>query len=864
MKFSCFSIRIIMILSAAAMVVTGVSAQEVSSQKTRPGEVLSSEPEAQINPLKPADTSSPRDTLQSFFADTEIVLSDLQENNVITSETGYRAYERVVSMLDFSLTPNGDSRMTMARHALLLLEILNRIELPPDSDIPGDDDVAQSGMKQWSIPDTELTIQRIEKGPRAGEFLFSAGTVERLHRYYLLVKHLPYKREGAYNIFEKYTGTDRYEDYNERLMRILLMPVDAESPRATLTGFLDSVNRAYTLVMETNAALKADPPQITRNEARETEKIARNLMRRAMATLDLSRTSVSIRDDVGKESVLQLKEILDKLVLPLIDSVPNLAMVRSEKERISKTTSGHVGQIRWRYPNTTIEIVEIMDGPQKGRFLFSADTVKRLDQLYRKVRHLPYRRDNSELAREYVSPGISKGFYEYYISTPGILIPGATVWGGLIESLPDWFDTMYGDQTVWQWIFLGISLFLGVLFLVKLHGLLLRRPEELSDSNRNWRRVLFYLVAAGTSIFLFHFVDEIITITGTALYVSRISLEMLFWFSLSTVVLFFAGALAESIVGSPKIDPEGIQASYIRGFFGLVGFFAATAVFITGLSRVGVSLVPLLAGVGIGGLAIALAARPTIENIIGSFMIFLDKPYQVGQRVNVMGQNGTVEAIGLRSTKIRLLTGHLTSIPNEKMASVEVENIGRRPHIRRVFNITITYDTPPEKITRAIEILREILAVPKAPEFGESETDEAIEKAISRGAPPPLAAMIADIERDFHPNLAINKPDFLPRVSFNEFNADSLNILIIYWYHPPQYWDYLDHATWVNIQIKERFNAEGIDFAFPTQTLHLAGDNKRPISVGQRSAAKEEELELSSLRSQPVESLPSRASGSND
>jgi MscS family membrane protein len=818
-----------MIWFTAAIVVTSAGAQEVSSRLTRPNDDLSFEPDAVINPLMPADTSSPRDTLQSFFTDMDIALRDLQENNVISSEAGYRAYERVLSMLDFSLTPNGDSRITMARRCLLLLEILNRLELPPESDIPGDDDVAQSGMKQWSIPDTNLTIQRIEKGPRAGEFLFSAETVERLHRYYLLVKHLPYQRKGAHNIYEEFISSERSEDYSQRLMRILLMPVDAESPRSTLTGFLDGVNRAYTLVMEINSALKADPPQITRNEAREAENVARNLMRRAMATLDLSRISPSIRDDFGKESVLQLKEILDRLALPLIDSVPNLAMVRSEKERISKTTSGNVGQIRWRYPNTAIEIVEIMDGEQKGHFLFSADTVKRLDQLYRRVRHLPYRRDNSELAREYVSPGKSKGFYEYYISTPGILIPEATVWGELIESLPDWFDTMYGDQTVWQWIFLGISLFLGVLFLVTLHGLLLRRPGELSDANRNWRRVLFYLVAAGTSIFLFHIVDDIITITGTALYVSRISLEMLLWLFLSAVVVFLAGALAETIVASPKIDPGGIQASYIRGLFGLLGFFGATAIFVNGLSRLGVSLVPLLTGVGIGGLAIALAARPTIENIIGSFMIFLDKPYQVGQRVNVLGQDGTVESIGLRSTKIRLLSGHLTSIPNEKMAAVEVENIGRRPHIRRLFNITVTYDTPPDKINRALEILRDILAVPAVPE---QETTDGTEE---------LAGVAATnvAEQNVHPNEAINQPDYPPRISFNEFNADSLNILVIYWYHPPVYWDYLDHATWINLQIKERFNAEGIDFAFPTQTLHLAGDEKRPIDVGQRVISEE-------------------------
>ena len=91
----------------------------------------------------------------------EIVLGDLQ-GSIITSEAGYRAYERIMSMLDFSLTPNGHSRMTMARRSLLLQEILNRIELPPESDIPGDDEVAHSSMKQWTIPDsrTKLSSQR--------------------------------------------------------------------------------------------------------------------------------------------------------------------------------------------------------------------------------------------------------------------------------------------------------------------------------------------------------------------------------------------------------------------------------------------------------------------------------------------------------------------------------------------------------------------------------------------------------------------------------------------------------------------------------------------------------------------------------
>jgi MscS family membrane protein len=299
----------------------------------------------------------------------------------------------------------------------------------------------------------------------------------------------------------------------------------------------------------------------------------------------------------------------------------------------------------------------------------------------------------------------------------------------------------------------------------------------------------------------------------------------------SAAVLFIGSAIAESIISSPKIDPEGIQASYLRALCGLLGFIAAAAIFITGLYRIGVSLIPLLTGLGFGGLAFALAARPTLENIIGSFMIFVDKPYRVGQRVNVLGQQGDVEAIGLRSTKIRLLSGHLTSIPNEKMASVEIENIGRRPYIRRVFNITITYDTPPGKIARALNILREILALPEVPDRDTS--DSAVKVADT-------SATEGEAENQSHPNEAINQPDFPPRVYFNDLNADSLNILVMYWYHPPEYWDYLEHATWINMHIMERFNVEEIDFAFPTQTLHMAGDEKRPLTVGQRWVSEEE------------------------
>ena len=127
------------------------------------------------------------------------------------------------------------------------------------------------------------------------------------------------------------------------------------------------------------------------------------------------------------------------------------------------------------------------------------------------------------------------------------------------------------------------------------------------------------------------------------------------------------------------------------------------------LDNIGFKVSTLLAGLGVGGLAVALAAQDTLKNLLGSVMILLDKPYKVGQRIVAMGHDGIVEEIGLRSTRLRLLTGHQTTIPNDEMAKIDIENIGQRPHIRRLANIGITYDTPPGKIEKAVDIILKIL-----------------------------------------------------------------------------------------------------------------------------------------------------------
>ncbi|MBT8491159.1 MAG: mechanosensitive ion channel family protein [Deltaproteobacteria bacterium] len=204
----------------------------------------------------------------------------------------------------------------------------------------------------------------------------------------------------------------------------------------------------------------------------------------------------------------------------------------------------------------------------------------------------------------------------------------------------------------------------------------------------------------------------------------------------------------------------------------------------------GKPMTTLLAGLGIGGLAVALAAQDTLKNLFGSFMVMIDKPFVVGDWVRIEGENATVEDIGLRSTRIRTFGGHVITIPNEKMAAMSIENVQRRPFVRRWLNLTITYDTLPDKVEKAVSIIKDILK---------------------------------------------DRPELDPchpaRVHFNEFNDASLNIIVAYWFKQNDYWAFVEFNEIVNFQIMRAFEAEGIEFAFPTTTTYLAQDDRRPLTI---------------------------------
>jgi len=350
-------------------------------------------------------------------------------------------------------------------------------------------------------------------------------------------------------------------------------------------------------------------------------------------------------------------------------------------------------------------------------------------------------------------------------------------------------DTQFLGWQIWQWVLWLINIalsFLLALFLTWMVNLQVGRKDT------EMRRRIKRFVAWPVRFLLWLLLEKV----GLAFIGLSMTVRAVFRFDpvLPFVLTWTAVRLVDLIVfwWEERLKRSGREDAIVllRPARTAIRITLIITALLFWLDNIGLKISTLIAGLGVGGLAVALAAQDTLKNLLGSIMILLDKPYRVGQRIVAKGHDGVVEEIGLRSTRIRLLTGHRTTIPNDEMARIDIENIGQRPHIRRLANIGITYDTPPEKIEKALSIILKIL-----------ENHEGM------------------------------KPELPPRAYFSDYNPYSLNIMVLYWYHPADYWRYMEFNQWVNLQIAREFHKEGLKFAFPTSTTYLSQEDGQPLNV---------------------------------
>ena len=188
--------------------------------------------------------------------------------------------------------------------------------------------------------------------------------------------------------------------------------------------------------------------------------------------------------------------------------------------------------------------------------------------------------------------------------------------------------------------------------------------------------------------------------------------------------------------------------------------------------------IAVVAGLGIGGVAFALASKESLENLLGSFTIFFDKPFTVGDIVTLGGVTGIVEKVGFRSTRIRTFDKSIVTVPNKNIISTELDNLGARPVRRVKFNIGLTYNTSVDNIK----------------------------------------SIVADIQNliDNHP---MTNQD--GRVRFLNFGASSLDIMVLYYVDSPDWEVLIDAQQKINYEIIDIVNKYKCEFAFPSTSVYI-------------------------------------------
>ncbi len=525
-----------------------------------------------------------------------------------------------------------------------------------------------------------------------------------------------------------------------------LAPANTSSPRATLRTFIDNTNVLYHTYLKEGYTL-------------ENKDLFDGLADRAVDTLDLSKVPTALARLRGVEIAALLKEVLDRLELPPYETIPDATAMRSLEEAGNPP--------RWRIPNTDITIARASEGPHKGDYVFTADTVAKAQEYYDRIQHLPYQ------------PGSSVGIYSISVHAPGWMIPHTWIF-----ALPTWTRTTYLELPLWKWISLLVVLGLGgiALWAIFRWSTYLRQH---SFKKWHWSNLMlplsFMIVTGAQGIFL----EEQINLQGIALEVVSSLLWLAFFVAAIFAVLAIGNGVAEAVIDRPHIKPKGIDANMIRITTRTLSFLMTFYIIIAGGQFLGIPLTPLLAGLGVGGFAVALAARPTLENFIGGMTLFADKPVRVGDYCRFGETLGTVEEIGFRSTRIRTKGRTIISIPNSKFSELQLENFDRRDHIWLHAVLALRCETTPEQLRYVLTRVREMLVA--------------------------------------HPKTEKHLP---LRVRFVGFNDYSLDVEVSTYVNTRAWDEFLGVREDVFLRIMDIVEQAGAGFAFPSQITYLTRDQK--------------------------------------
>ena len=516
--------------------------------------------------------------------------------------------------------------------------------------------------------------------------------------------------------------------------------IATDSPRATFESF-----ERVSAAMESAIADYLEEPSFA-----GVSRLAL-LSDQLAALLDLGSISASARREVGIRTMTYVMDIVRRLPPVDVDALPAW-----DAEDAPAST---------RIPGVALSIVRKDEGPRVGEHLFSAATIDAAPRLFRALSDRPLR---STLDVD--------SFSGLAVQLTGPIVPPA-----VMRAMPEPMKRLWHGTPIWKAMTFGVvAAALAVALVAILRGRSRLSPRSRIGALAANAIFPLALLSAGAvalpwAAFQINLAGRFADAASAAQsFLSHVAWGWLFWLGVRM--------LSEFVILSPRISDTSLDANLLRLVSSVVGAIGVTIILALGGQAIGLPVLSMLAGLGIGGLAVALALRPTLENFVGGVMLYIDRPVRVGDFCSFGDRTGAVETIGVRSTKLRALDRTLITVPNAQFADMQIVNFAHCDRMLIHEVIGLRYETRPDQ----------------------------------------LRHLLAELRRMLHAHPRIDSDTV--RVRFAGFGDSALNIDMRVYADTREWNDFFAIREDVFLRVCEIVDRSGSGFAFPSQTLYLARD----------------------------------------
>ncbi|MEO1022134.1 MAG: mechanosensitive ion channel family protein [Bacteroidota bacterium] len=354
----------------------------------------------------------------------------------------------------------------------------------------------------------------------------------------------------------------------------------------------------------------------------------------------------------------------------------------------------------------------------------------------------------------------------------------------LVSVLPEALRDEWWGVEIWQFLAVFVWILIGFIVRKLFEFILQNYVKKLAQrTSMQWdddliegiERPSGFIVLMG----FFALTYTNLQLSVTLNYYLSIILELAFSFGIIWLLFNLTDVFAKYLQAITAKTDNKLDDQLVPLIRKTLRFFVVIMGIITVLQNNGYNIASLIAGLGIGGLAVALAARDTLANFFGSITIFVDKPFRIGDWIKVGSVEGTVEEVGFRSTRVRTFYNSLVSVPNSKVADTAIDNLGLRKYRRLKTILNLTYSTTPEQMEAFVEGIKAIVQAN------------------------------SNFRQDYY------------EVHFNSFGAHSLDVLVYVFFDVPDWSTELQQRHNFLLEVLRLAKELGVEFAFPTQTLHI-------------------------------------------